>query len=83
MIAFMLNGEYAVINSKRKDFTCFVICNMHWVAQEFDLPDVGKVTEWLLVFTTEEGFYEEDKVYKKSMMVKPRTIALLIERKKN
>ena len=83
LIAFMLNGEYAVINSKRKDFTCFVICNMHWEAQEFDLPDVGKVTEWLLVFTTEEGFYEEDKVYKKSMMVKPRTIALLIERKKN
>lgn len=84
LISVLLNGEYAAINSKEKDVTCFVICNMHWEAQEFDLPDVGKVKDWELIFTTEEGFINgEPKVLKKSMMMKPRTIALVIERKKH
>jgi glycogen operon protein len=84
LIAIMLNGEYAMIHPSKKDETCFVICNMHWEPQEFDLPEIGKGNEWELFFTTEDGFLTDKlKVLKKSMAMKPRTIALLIERKKN
>lgn len=84
MIGIMLNGEYAVIDSRHKDITCYLIFNMHTEAYNIDIPDVDKTKEWELLLTTSDGFVRDEKMpIKKSMRIDARSIAVLIERKKN
>lgn len=84
IIGVLLNGEYALIDSKHKDITCYMIYNMHWEEHLIDIPNVGKIKDWEILFTTAEGFCDYDKVVvSKSMRLGARSIAVLIGRKTN
>ena len=78
-IGIMLCGEYAWLDKRTKDQSCYLIFNMHWESHSFDLPQLDKRKEWKLCMLTNKGFLEEEILTSKSILLEARTTALLIE----
>ena len=73
----LLNGDYAMVDRKHKDYTFYVAFNMHWEDHEFDLPVEAKdVVETAL--TTDPSNKLTDH---RSCVIKPRSIAVFAIKK--
>ncbi len=83
-VGILLNGAYAQTERGKSDASFYLLYNMHWEAHEFDLPEPGE-GEWQLMFLTSStgecsGILMADC---RTMVLQPRTAAVLIRRKKN
>lgn len=82
-IGIMLCGEYACIDKKNKDQSCYLVFNMHWEPHQFDLPHLDRTQEWRLYMMTDKGFLEKkEQIVTRSITLEARTMAILFEEPK-
>ena len=86
VLGILLCGKYVQINRTEYDESFYFIFNMHWENHNFDLPSPPKGKEWCLLIDTSQasgGYMEELKgLDKDSIIIKPRSIGVLISRTK-
>lgn len=89
-MGIMYCGEYGVRSDGTTDDYFFVMYNMHWEPHEFALPHLPKNRSWHMAFDTDDaaanGYYEAgtepELENQKQYMVPPRTILVLIGKKR-
>lgn len=87
ILGILLCGQYVKINRVECDESFYFAYNMHWESHNFDLPSAPKGKEWRILIDTSQTVNVEEKedqeIKKDAMVIKPRSIVVLITKSKN
>lgn len=75
-VGILLGGEFAVRNRTEHDDSFYLIFNMHWEEQVFDIPLLSGNRSWKLVLATDPALVPHS-VTEPRITIPPRTIAVL------
>lgn len=88
-LGVMYCGNYGVHGDGSLDDYFFVAYNMHWELHEFALPHLPKTMSWQILFQTDDtdcnGYFEDtlELEEQKQVIIPPRTIVVLIGKKRS
>lgn len=74
-IGILLGGEFAVRNRTEQDDSFYLIFNMHWEEQVFDIPLLSGNRGWKLILSTDPAL--TPMPVDTRLSIPPRTIAVL------
>ena len=75
-VGILLGGEFAVLNKTEHDDSFYLIFNMYWEEQVFEIPHLSGGRTWKVVLATDPAV-KEGPVTDTRLAVAPRTIAVL------
>lgn len=86
LLGVMYCGAYAVKPDGTEDDFLYVACNFHWENRTIALPNLPEGMVWRKTADTsdpeENNFREREEDYQKNIEINPRTVVILVGRKK-
>ena len=86
LLGVMYCGAYAEKPDGTPDDFLYVACNFHWENRTIALPNLPEGMVWRKTADTsdpeENSFREREEDYQKNIEINPRTVVILVGRKK-